>query len=81
MDRPSVDTASTVDGMPESRGCYAGNGYTYLGFLDSSAHMTTAERLMVRVLAKGPQRVMRLIATRVQNSTVRVAGIAQALAP
>ena len=29
MDRPSDDTASTVDGMPESRGCCAGNGYTY----------------------------------------------------
>ena len=81
MDRPSDDTASTVDGMPESRGCCAGNGYTYFGFMGSIAHMTTTERLMVRVVAKGPQRVLRLIKKRVQNFTVRAAGIAQALAP
>ena len=78
MDRSCVDTASTIDGMQERRGCCASNGYTYL---DSRAHMTMAERIMVRVEAKMPQRERPPMKKNAQNSTVRVAGNVQSLSP
>ena len=50
-------------------------------FLDSNDHMTTAERLILNVDMKVPQRVRRLMKKPVHNSTVRAAGTAQALLP